>query len=234
VTDLASALEAVRIIVVQGEGSPGPYDDPDKLEEDHYDVFLGLKDGDATWDVYPVVENPVTSDYWKYDKRIYQVSLTFDAAYCFLLRTIETLWYVDKDDSRHNLILRNMYGIMMGVLAPLAKFLISQSIGPNGQRAAPCFGYYEFKKQESELKQVQDEMQAAINAYLGVTAETPDQVAVHDFGLMLETLLPIQTTINGLIDIQTFEKQDVGRINIQKVKFAGVETRGAKGFAKGF
>lgn len=73
VTDLDSALKALRTIVIQGEGSPGPYDDPDKLEKDHYDVFLDLKNGDATWDVYPVVENPVSSDYWSLDKRIYQV-----------------------------------------------------------------------------------------------------------------------------------------------------------------
>lgn len=161
----------------------------------------------------------------------FQVSLTFDAAYCFLLRTIETLWDVKQDDSRHKLVLGNMYGIMMGVLAPLAKFLISQPIGPNGQRAAPCFGYYEFNNKESELKQVQDEMQAAINAYLAVTEETPDQVAVHDFGGMLETLLPIQTTINGLIDLKSFEKRDLGPT--KKAKLVGVETRGAKGFAKG-
>lgn len=66
-------MTAIDRIVIQGEGSPGPYDDPDKLEEDHYDVFLDLKTGDTSWEVYPVVENPVTSDYWKLDKRIYQV-----------------------------------------------------------------------------------------------------------------------------------------------------------------
>lgn len=124
-----------------------------------------------------------------------------------------------------------MYGIMMGVLAPLAKFLVSQTIGLNDQRAAPCFGYYEFNKKESELKQVQDEMQATINAYLAVTKETPDQVAVHDYGGMLETLLPIQGTINGLVDLKTFEKRNLGPT--KKVKVAGVETQGAKGFAKG-
>jgi len=231
VTDLKSALLAIDTIVIQGEGSPGPFDDPDKVEKDHYDVFLDLMNGETAWDVYPVVENPVTSDYWKLDKRIYQVSLTFDAAYCYLLRTIETLWHVKKDDARHKLVLGNMYGIMMGVLAPLAKFLVSQPIGQNGQRAAPCFGYYEFRKQEPELKQVQDEMQAAINAYLAVTEETSDEVAVHDFGGMLETLLPIQTTINGLVDLETFEKRLVGVT--KKAKLVGVETRGAKGFAKG-
>ena len=159
------------------------------------------------------------------------MSLTFDAAYCFLLRTIEFLWTVDKDGDRHNLVLGNMYGIMMGILAPLAKFLVSQPIGPSGQRAAPCFGYYEFKDGETELKQLQDEMQATINAYLKITAETQDQVAVHDFGPMLETLLPIQTTINDLVDIQTFEKRNVG--SSKKAKLPGVEMQGAKGFAKG-
>jgi predicted glycoside hydrolase/deacetylase ChbG (UPF0249 family) len=124
-----------------------------------------------------------------------------------------------------------MYGIMMGVLKPLANFLVSQPIGQDGKRAAPCFGYYEFRKDEPELKQVQDEMQATINAYLAATEETPDQVAVHDYGGMLNTLLPIQNTINGLIDLETFEKRDVGVA--QKIKVAGVETRGAKGFAKG-
>jgi len=75
ITDLESALVAINTIILQGEGSPGDeYDDPDKLEKDHYDVFLDLKNGDASWDVYPVVENPVTSDYWKLDKKIYQVS----------------------------------------------------------------------------------------------------------------------------------------------------------------
>ena len=74
VKDLDSAIKAIDTIVIQGEGSPGPYDDPDKLEEDHYDIFLGLKDGDATWETYPVTENPVTSNYWSIDKRIYHVS----------------------------------------------------------------------------------------------------------------------------------------------------------------
>ena len=109
---------------------------------------------------------------------------------------------------------------MMGVLAPLAKFLISQPIGPNSQRAAPCFGYYEFNQKKSELKQVQDEMKAAINAYIAVTEETPDQVAVHDFGGMLEALLPIQTTMNGLVDLESFEGQCLQEEAEQRVREA--------------
>lgn len=76
VTNLETANLAIDTIVIQGEGSPGPYDDPDKLEKDHYDVFLDLKEGDASWDLYPVLENPVTSDYWSLDKQIYQVRVS--------------------------------------------------------------------------------------------------------------------------------------------------------------
>jgi hypothetical protein len=74
VKDLKTAVDAIDVIVIQGEGSPGPFDDLDKLEKDHYDVFLDLKEGDTTWETYRVVENPVTSDYWKVDERIYHVS----------------------------------------------------------------------------------------------------------------------------------------------------------------
>jgi hypothetical protein len=74
VKDLHSAIKAIDTIVIQGEGSPGPYVDADKLEKDHYDIFLDLKEGDATWNTYPVLENPVTSDYCHLDKRIYQVN----------------------------------------------------------------------------------------------------------------------------------------------------------------
>ena len=120
----------------------------------------------------------------------------------------------------------------MGVLKPIAQFLITQQVGSDGRRAAPCFGYYEFKKDESELKQLQDEMQAAINSYLSQTAETPDQVTVTDYGQMLETLLPIQSTINGLVDLDHFEKRDVGH-STKKGLSGAIQTRGAKGFAKG-
>jgi len=57
-----------------------------------------------------------------------------------------------------------MFGIMMGVLAPLAKFLVEQPIGDKGEAAAPCFGYYHFDKSTCALKQLRHEMNTAINA----------------------------------------------------------------------
>lgn len=120
---------------------------------------------------------------------------------------------------------------MMGVLAPLAKFLVQQPIGYDGQVAAACFGWYSFDEGKSALKQLQEEMQAAITEYVSVTRETPDQVAVHNYGPQLELLLPIQATIQSLLDLDTFTKLDHAKI---KVTQPGIQTRGAKGFAKGF
>lgn len=77
VTDLASALQALTIIVDQGEGKPSvgrPYDDDDKSEKDHYDVFLDLQqDKTLTWDVLPVVTDPTTVGYLGRDPKIYAV-----------------------------------------------------------------------------------------------------------------------------------------------------------------
>ncbi|KAF9002772.1 ferritin-like-domain-containing protein [Cyathus striatus] len=235
VTNLDTAREALNTIVIQGEGSPGPtkgpFDDPSKLEKDHYDIFLDLMTGPSTWDVYPVRSNPTTVGYWDESRQIYQVSVAFDAAYCFLLLTIEKLWTIDNTDSRHKLVLGNMFGIMMGVLAPLAKFLVQQEIGDKGEHAAPCFCYYQFADDTSALEQVQEEMQAAIDCYVSVTEETPDQVTVNDFGAMLEALLPIQTSINGLIDLDTFEKRE--RYPVKKATVVGAQNQGNKGFAQG-
>jgi hypothetical protein len=63
VSDLQSSLDAITIIVDQGEGNPGPYDDPKKLEKDHFAVFTDLKTGTTDWNVLPVPTNPKSDDY---------------------------------------------------------------------------------------------------------------------------------------------------------------------------
>ncbi|KAI9511270.1 ferritin-like-domain-containing protein [Russula earlei] len=231
VTDLASADLAIDIIVDQGEGNPGPFDDKDNLEESHYATFLDLQKGKATWHVHPVITNPTTRGYWELDKRIYQVSVAFDAAYCFLLLTIEKLWTISNDDSRQALVLGNMFSIMMGVLAPLAKFLVTQRIGNSDEVAGPCFGYYPFNRKESALKQLQREMREAIDVYVDVTPETPDQVPVTDYGAQIEQLIPIQDSVNALLDLDTFTTV---ASPIVKNVVQGAQSKGEKGFARGF
>ncbi|KAH9955556.1 ferritin-like-domain-containing protein [Russula dissimulans] len=231
VTDLKTAKTAIDIIVDQGEGLHGPFDDRDLLERAHYFKFLDLQTGGQTWDVYPVVTDPTTDGYRKQDKRIYHVSLVFDAAYCFLLLTIEKLWTISSDDDRQKLVLGNVYLIMLGVLKPLAKFLVQQPIGKEGKVAGPCFGHYPFQPKESALKQLQDEIKDAIGAYLHVTAETPDQADVVDYGLQIEQLLPIQNTIHSLLDLHTFKH--IASPIVKDVP-PGAFATGTKGFARGF
>lgn len=77
VTNLTSALQALKIIVDQGEGKAGPgrpFDDDKKLEKDHYDIFLELQQGPTTWKVLPVVTDPTTVGYLGEDPRVYAVS----------------------------------------------------------------------------------------------------------------------------------------------------------------
>lgn len=74
VTDLATALTALKIIVDQGEGNPGPYVDPDHLEKDHYAIFEGLKARIKQWEDYHVIDDPTTSGYKLTDDKIYRVS----------------------------------------------------------------------------------------------------------------------------------------------------------------
>jgi len=191
VTDLPSALQALTIIVDQGEGKPGPgrpFDDDQKLEKDHYDIFLDLQGGAATWAVLPVLTDPTTPGYLGEDPKIYAVSLTFDAAYCYLLLTLQKLWTVSSPASRDKLS-SNIFPIMIGILGPLARFLTQQQIGSAGQVAAPTFGFFEYKSPQ-ELSQLKGAISLAIIAYVGNTGA---QAA----------LISVQGTINGLVDINS-------------------------------
>lgn len=231
ITKLDDAFKAIEIIVHQGEGEilDGDFDDKDHLEKDHYAIFEELRTDDKIqWETYPVIDKPKTKRYHKLDIRIYQVSRTFDAAYCFLLLTIEKLWDIGDGDTRKTLVLGNMFTIMMGVLAPLAKFLLSQSLPKphENQVAAPCFDYYDFKGKPA-LRQLLNEMQIALDAYLDVTEETPDQVTVHNYGPQLNVLLPIQSTMTTLVCLNSFKPLAQP---VVKKSGPGVNDRGAKGF----
>lgn len=73
VTSLDSALTALRKIVTQGEGKPcdDSIQDKNEGEQDHYHIFLGLKE--KTWDVLPVMTDPTTHRYSRLDAKIHTV-----------------------------------------------------------------------------------------------------------------------------------------------------------------
>lgn len=152
---------------------------------------------------------------------------TFDAAYCFLLLTIERLWDISDSDERKRLILGNMFTIMMGILPPIAKFLISQPLPAPYEKnvAAPCFNYYDFCN-EPPLQKLLLEMRTTLDAYLNVKEETANQVTVHDFGPQLDVLLPIYNTMTKLVTLDDFT-----RIARPLVKNAGAAMPGAQSMA---
>lgn len=156
-----------------------------------------------------------------------KVSRTFDAAYCFLLLTIEKLWTIKDGDSRKQLILGNMFTIMLGVLGPLAQFLLQQPIGDEDKVACPCFNFYDFGGNPA-LPQLLAEMQTSLDAYLDITEETPDQVAVVDYGAQIEQLIPIQNTMSTLIDLDQYIA--LSSPVIKKSQPGVYNNRGAKGF----
>lgn len=74
VTDLKTALLAIKTIVEQGEGEVPDDIGMNHLEKDHYDIFSELrKEDDIKWDTHPLINEPATEDYYHLDKRIYQV-----------------------------------------------------------------------------------------------------------------------------------------------------------------
>lgn len=122
-----------------------------------------------------------------------KVSRTVDASFCYLLLTLEKLWTVSSVDVRQNLIGKNFFPLMTGILGPLSRFLVQQPIPPTlNEVAGPCFGYYRFEPLGNALKELQQEIQGAVNAYGG----NADAVTL---------LQSVQQSINGLVDLATVQ-----------------------------
>jgi hypothetical protein len=122
-----------------------------------------------------------------------KVSRTVDASFCYLLLTLEKLWTVSSVDVRQNLIGKNFFPLMTGILGPLSRFLVQQPIPPTlNEVAGPCFGYYHFEPLADALKELQQEIQGAINAYGGNASAVAQ-------------LQSVQQSINGLVDLATVQ-----------------------------
>ncbi|UQA91985.1 ferritin-like domain-containing protein [Streptomyces halobius] len=171
VVDQGSALDALYIIVSQGEGAP------DEQEESHYEKFTRIRDhvdgigvvcddsgrqkytidsGDEA--VWPVVTDPNASDF---TGSLKQLALLSDAAYCYVLALLDKLYLTPADDpdsgpgqgephptSKRYALERGFIAAMQGVLSPVANILVSTPLtdGPNaGRHAGPTFGHYDFQ-----------------------------------------------------------------------------------------
>lgn len=143
INDLASAIEAIEIIVHQGEGvSDERWADPAHQELTHYYKLLQIEDGTSPLGtIRPLPTNPRTSDY---PASLQPVSDLFNAIYRGLYLVMARLFKADANQSRAVGIL---YLLMGDVLSQLGNFLVAQPLG-NGEMAAPTFEIYEFTTDE--------------------------------------------------------------------------------------
>ncbi|EJD50856.1 hypothetical protein AURDEDRAFT_159997 [Auricularia subglabra TFB-10046 SS5] len=186
VVDLTSATQAITTIVTQGEGNPRPWDDPEHDEKDHYDIFLDIfNSATLKWSTYPVLPNPSNEIYRKVAPDVYEVSRAFDAAYCYLLLTVQYLWQLKDGSERNAVVGTNLFGLMRGVLTPIAKFLVKQPLGRSSFVAAPCFEYFDFGRGAvTPLEQLTALVEAAVKLY-------PDATLLADAQKKVAALIPV-------------------------------------------
>ncbi|MEU3355087.1 ferritin-like protein [Streptomyces sp. NPDC037389] len=164
VVDQGSALDALYIIVEQGEGAP------DEQEDSHYQKFTRVRDHvdgiGVVYDdsgkqkytidsgeeaVWPVVTDPKATDFTGPVRTLAQLS---DAAYCYVLALLDKLYRTPADDEpgpesvRYGLE-RGFVAAMQGVLSPVAGLLVSTPVG-DGKNAGPTFGYYDLGSKPKE------------------------------------------------------------------------------------
>ena len=154
VSDLASAVQAVNLIIEQGEGAPR------NQNESHYAQFLQIRkefqeirQQSPEFDPSrPVLDNPFTrvpSDadaaHVMTDPLTVEVADLFNGAYAamldFLLRFFA---HTEESDDELKTLIGTAIGIMSGVLAPLGETLTALPAGEEftGQTGGPSFQVY--------------------------------------------------------------------------------------------
>jgi Ferritin-like len=154
VTDLASALHAIDLIVEQGEGLRGD------IENSHYARFLAIR-GEldrlraARPDfepARPVMENPFTeppADCAGYNlmdhPQARAVSELFNACYGLMLEMLMRFFaHTEESQTELSALIDTAIGIMEGVIKPLGTILTSLPATSNADapRAGPSFAFY--------------------------------------------------------------------------------------------
>lgn len=140
VNSLESAIDALEIIVHQGEGANSErWADPDHRELTHYYKLSQISDGTSPiGEVRSLTVNPTTANY---PAGLQPVSNLFNASYRYLFLVLDDL-YSPAEDKTTSVI--DLYFLMTFVLSALAHHLTLQPIG-DGHVAGPTFELYEFQ-----------------------------------------------------------------------------------------
>lgn len=140
IDSLTTALEALEIVVHQGEGlADERWADPGHQELTHYYKFLSLADGTTPiGDIYQAISNPTLGDL---PSGVEPVARLFNATYSYLLLLMDKAYQPMPADERDPVV-GLMYGAMEALMRPLARhlFCLDTERGPAG----PTFEFHAF------------------------------------------------------------------------------------------
>ncbi|MFN8637986.1 MAG: ferritin-like protein [Dehalococcoidia bacterium] len=139
VHDLDSALQAIEIIVHQGEGlGDERWADPSHQELTHYYKLRMIEQGEVDLGpVRPTVRNPRTA---ALPAELRPASELFNASMRYVFLILDRVY--SGGGSREQLV-DELYLLMTRVLAPVARALTSRAVG-GGEVAGPTFERYDF------------------------------------------------------------------------------------------
>lgn len=145
VTDLASALEAIEIIVHQGEGlATSRWADPSHHELTHYFKLIEIVERwDEVGPIRPTPKNPRSSDF---PGEIRRVSDLFNASYRYLFVLMDRIFSGTRPQPP---VVADLYVMMKTVLGGLARYLVAFPL-PEGRCAAPTFEVFEFETERPD------------------------------------------------------------------------------------
>lgn len=174
IDDLDSAIEAIEIIIHQGEGlSDERWADPSHQELTHFYKLKRIMDVPGELgSVRPLRRNPVSSDY---PRQIRPVSDLFNASYRQVYLVMSELFSpgFDRPDR-----VGRLYSLMSGVLSPLAHYLVEQEL-EDGEFAAPTFEVFEFEDSDvrsgtlalaSDVRHAHPELASVVDAVEAMVA----------------------------------------------------------------
>jgi len=157
ITDLESAGRALETIIHQGEGvSHDRYADDSHAELTHYAKFLHFPyDEISRSGVLPAMVNPTVATLPPHIRPVAEFS---DAVVTYLYLVMDRILGPKTEEHHHQVGL--LYGGMVALLAPVARYLMTLEIG-NGTVAGPPFGYYAFdvgSAPETQLRRMGHEL----------------------------------------------------------------------------
>ena len=157
IEDLDSAIEAIEIIIHQGEGlSDERWADPGHQELTHYYKLASIVDGTSELGrVRPLCRNPTTASY---PPELGVVSDLFNACYRYLYLVMDRLFSEEPDKGSQ---VGRLYRLMTGPLSQLALWMVRQELD-SGEHAGPTFEVFEFETSDpgDELVDLADRVES--------------------------------------------------------------------------